>query len=113
MLTILIHLCIVAAAMILVSYVMPGIEVRNFGSAFGAAVVLGLVNALLRPILLFLTFPINLLTLGLFTFVINGILLKLVSELIEGLKVKDWLSAILGSALISLISLILRRILLW
>ena len=112
MLIILIKLCIVAVAMLAVSYLLNGVHVRSFGAAFIAAVILGLVNAFIKPILMFLSAPINWLTLGLFTFVINGILFKLVAELVDGLEVKGWLSAILGSALISIVSTIMARVLL-
>ncbi len=107
----LIHFCVVAVAMIIVSYLISGIQVKNFGSAFGAAIVLGLLNAFLRPILRFLTAPINWVTLGLFAFVINGILLKLAAEFIDGIKVKDWISAIIGSILITIVSVVIRMIL--
>ena len=112
MLIILIKWCIVAVAMLVVSYLLNGVRVRSFGAAFIAAIILGLVNALIRPILMFLSAPINWLTLGLFTFVINGVLFKLVAELVDGLEVKDWLSAIFGSALISIVSTIMTRLLL-
>ena len=113
MLTVVLHFIIVAVAMLLVAHFMKGIEVRDFGSALIAALLLGLVNAFIKPMLMFLTAPINWLTLGLFTFIINGVLLKLVAEFIEGLKVKDWISAIIGSILISLVSSIMHRILIW
>jgi putative membrane protein len=112
MLVWLIHFCIVAIAMIFVSYLIPGITVKNFGTAFIAALVLGVVNALIKPILLFITIPINILTLGLFTLVINGLLLKLVAELVDGFKIKGWLEAILGALLISIVSVVLRAVLL-
>ncbi|MBD3304944.1 phage holin family protein [candidate division KSB3 bacterium] len=112
MLILLIHLVIVAIAIIAASYIIPRIRVRNFATAFLTAVVLGLINLLIRPILMFLTLPINILTFGLFTFVINGLLLKLVAELIEGFTVEDWLSAILGSVLISVLTVIMQAILL-
>jgi len=112
MLALLIQFCLVAVAMLLVSYILPGIQVRNFGSAFGAAIVLGLINMFIRPILMFLTAPINWLTLGLFGLVINGILLKLVAEFIDGFKIDGWISAIVGAILISFISTIMVAILL-
>jgi putative membrane protein len=112
MLVWLIQFCIVAVAIILVSYLIPGIKVKNFGTAFIAAIVFGIVNALLRRLLLFLAFPINFLTFGLFTFVINGLLLKLTSTLVDGFKVKGWLDAILGALLIGIASGIMQAILL-
>lgn len=112
MLVWIIHFCIVAVAMILVSYIIPGITVKKFGSAFIAAIVLGLANLLIKPILMFIAAPINWLTFGLFAFVISGLLLKLVAELVEGFKVKGWLDAILGALLIGIVSGIMEKILL-
>ncbi len=112
MLVTIIHFCLVAVAMILVSYLIPGIKVKSFGSAFIAAIVLALANMLIRPILSFLTAPINWLTLGLFSLVISGIILKLVAELVAGFEVKGWLDAILGALLISITSGVLAAVLL-
>ena len=87
MLVWLIHFCIVAVAVILAAYIIPGIKVKSFGTAFIAALVLGLVNLIIKPILMFITAPINWLTFGLFAFVISGLLLKLVAELVDGFEV--------------------------
>jgi putative membrane protein len=95
---------------------MRGIDVDNFGSAFIAALALGLANLLIKPILSIIVAPINWLTFGIFAFlfaiVINGFLLKLVAEFIDGFRVKDWLSAIIGSIVISFISSVLHTVLL-
>ena len=112
MLTWIIHFCIVAVAVILAAYFIPGIKVKSFGTAFITALVLGLVNLLIKPILMFIAAPINWLTFGLFAFVISGLLLKLVAELVDGLEVKGWLDAILGALLISVASAIMHAILL-
>jgi putative membrane protein len=79
MVGILIRWFIVTAAIIAASYTIEGIRVSGFFSAFWAAAVLGILNAVLRPVLIVLTLPINILSLGLFTFVINAFLLKMVS----------------------------------
>jgi putative membrane protein len=76
-----------------------------------AAFLLGIVNTILRPILVFITFPITLLTLGLFLLVINGLMLWLVSVLVRGFHVSGFWSAVLGSILISIVSWILSRFL--
>jgi putative membrane protein len=94
-------------SIILTSYIVDGIIVRSFGSALFAALVLGILNALFRPILLLITLPINILTLGLFTFVINALLLKMVSGVVPGFYVHGFLSAVFGSLLISLVSWLL------
>ncbi|MGC8501175.1 MAG: phage holin family protein [Leptospirillia bacterium] len=86
----------------LVSRMVRGIEIRGFGTAIAVAVVLGLVNALLRPVLIFLTLPITILTLGLFFFVINALLFWLVSAVVPGFFIHGFLSALLGAFLVSL-----------
>ena len=98
---------ILTAAIIFASYFLDGIYVRSFFSAFLAAAALGILNALFRPILIILTLPINILSLGLFTFVINAMLLKMASGLISGFDVRGFWTAIFGSLIISLISWLL------
>ncbi|MCF8052803.1 MAG: phage holin family protein, partial [Desulfobacterales bacterium] len=86
------------------------IEASGFGSAFFAAAILGILNAFFRPILILLTLPINILTLGLFTFVINAIMLMMVSGVITGFTVRGFGPALLGSLLISLVSWLLTSL---
>lgn len=95
-----------AAALLLVAYLYPGVQVTSFGAALVAAVVLGLVNAVIRPILLVLTLPVTILTLGLFIFVINALLFWLVAELVGGFHVAGFGAALIGSILYSLITLV-------
>ena len=94
-------------AIIITSYLGVGIHVRGFFAAFFAAMVLGVLNALFRPVLLLITLPINILTLGLFTFVINAVLLLMVSGLVPGFHVHGFFAAIFGSLVISLVSWLL------
>ncbi|MBE9486631.1 MAG: phage holin family protein [Desulfuromonadales bacterium] len=98
---------ILSMAIMAAAYLFAGIHVSGFGSALFAALVLGILNALLRPILFILTLPINILTLGLFTFVINALLLMMTSGIIGGLVVDSFGSALLGSLIISLVSWLL------
>jgi len=98
---------ILTAAIMFASYVIEGIVVRGFFSALLAAAVLGILNAFFRPILIVLTLPINILSLGLFTFIINAVLLKMVSVVISGFEVYGFWSAVFGSLLISIVSWIL------
>jgi putative membrane protein len=102
---------ILTAAILVTSYVMQGIEVENFFSAFLAAAVLGILNVFFRPILLILTLPINILSLGLFTFVINALLLMMASGVISGFVVRGFWSAVFGSLLISVVSWVLNSLL--
>jgi putative membrane protein len=99
---------VVTAAIILASYLLDGIVIRDFFSAFFAAAALGILNALFRPILIILTLPINILTLGLFTFLINALMLKMASEIIPGFEVHGFWTAIFGSLIISVISWVLN-----
>ena len=95
-----------AAALMLVAYLYPGVTVTSFGAALLAALVLGLVNAIVRPLLVILTLPVTLLTLGLFLFVINALLFWLVAELVRGFTVSGFGAALIGSILYSLITLV-------
>jgi putative membrane protein len=101
-----------AATLMALPYVVPSIQVASVGAAFLAALVLGLINAVLRPILILLTLPVTLLTLGLFIFVINAALFQLVGTLIEGFAVGGFWSALLGSIVYSIISWVLSSLLL-
>jgi putative membrane protein len=95
-------------AIILTSYLLNGIHVDGFVAAFFAAAMLGILNALFRPIALLITLPINILTLGFFTFVINALMLKMASGVISGFDVEGFGSAILGALMISVISWLLN-----
>jgi len=93
-----------AAVLLLLSYLLPGVEVDGFLAALAMALVLGLVNAVLRPLLVLLTLPITLLTLGLFVLVINGLLFALAAYLVPGFHVSGLLTGIAGALLYSLFS---------
>jgi len=101
---------VLTGSIIVTSYLMDGIHVSGPFSAFFAAAILGILNAFLRPILLLVTLPINILTLGLFTFVLNAMLLMMVSGVIPGFGVSGFWSAVLGSLLISLVSWLLTSL---
>jgi len=100
----LIRWLILSVAIIIAAYLLPGIAVASFWSALFAALVLGFLNAFFRPILLILTLPINVFTIGLFTFVINAFLLQMTSGVIGGFAVRGFGWALLGSIVISIIS---------
>lgn len=95
-------------SIMITSYLIDGIVVTGFFAAFFAAAVLGILNALFRPILIIITLPINILTLGLFTFIINALLLKLASGLVPGFYVHGFWAAVFGSLIISLVSWLLN-----
>lgn len=104
---ILVRWLLLAIAIFFAAYMIDGIRVTSFMSAVMAAAVLGVLNAFFRPILLILTLPLNILTLGLFTFVINAILLMMASGVISGFSVNGFGTAILGALLISIVSWLL------
>ena len=91
-------------ALVIAGEVVQGVRIQSILGGAIAAAVLAIVNAVLRPVVIFLTLPINLLTLGLFTFIINAGMLKLVSELVPGLVVESFRAAFFGALLISIIS---------
>ena len=93
-----------ALALIAVAYLMPSINVSSFTSALVAALVLGLVNAIIRPLLVLLTLPVTVITLGLFILVINALLFWLVGTLLDGFRVHGFWGAFVGSILFSIVS---------
>jgi putative membrane protein len=95
-----------AAALLLVAYMYPGVHVTDFWSALIAAIILGLVNAVIRPLLVILTLPATILTLGLFIFVINALLFWFVAEIVRGFAVDGFMAALIGSILYSVITLV-------
>jgi len=95
-----------ALALMLVAYFYSGVQVSGISAALIAALVLGLVNALIRPVLILLTLPVTLLTLGLFIFVINALMFWLVAEMVPGFKVSGFLAALLGSLMFSVITMV-------
>ena len=99
---------VLTVAVVIASYLISGIEVSSFFSAFFAAAILGVLNTFFRPILLILTLPINIITLGLFTFVINAFLLKMVSGVISGFQVHGFWSAVFGALVISVVNWLLN-----
>jgi putative membrane protein len=97
-------------SLIAVAYLLPGVNVASFGTALVAALVLGLVNTLIRPLLVLLTLPVTLLTLGLFIFVINGLLFWAVGSFVEGFHVGGFWSGVFGAIVYSIISWLLSAL---
>jgi putative membrane protein len=98
-----------ALALYVMAQLMPGIEIRGFGTALIATIVIGLADVILGPILRFLTLPLTFLTLGLFLFVIKGFLLKVAAMFTPGFRVNGCLPAILGAVVLSILSWLLQR----
>ena len=97
-----------AAALLLVAYLYSGVEVRSFSAALIAAFVIGLFNAVLRPVLVVLTLPITLITVGLFLFVINALMFWAASGVLDGFHVRGFGAALLGSLMYSALGLVIE-----
>lgn len=109
----LIHWLLKALSLLIVAQILPGIRVDGFGSAFIAAIVIGLVSAVLGLVLKILLLPFILLTLGIVYFLINGLMLKLASEIVPGFRVDGCLTAVLGSILLTLVDYLLNSLVGW
>jgi putative membrane protein len=104
---ILVRWLLLAAALLLVAHLYPGVVVQSFGAAMIAALVLGLFNAVLRPLLVLLTLPVTLLTLGLFLFVINALMFYFAASVIDGFSVRGFVAALIGSLIYSVCGLVI------
>jgi putative membrane protein len=98
---------LLAAALLLVAHLYPGVTVSSFGSAMIAAFVIGLFNTLLRPLLVILTLPVTLLTLGLFLFVINALMFYFAAQVLDGFGVNGFVAALIGSLIYTLCGVII------
>ena len=97
-------------AVLAASYVIPGIVLSDFGAGIIAALLLGLVNAVLRPLLVILTLPLTILTFGLFLLVVNALLLSLVAYFVDGFFVTNFWAALIGTIFISIVSGIINSL---
>ena len=98
---------LLAAALLLVAYLYPGVSVTSFGTALIAALVLGLLNTIVRPLLVLLTLPVTVLTLGLFLFVINALMFWAAASLLAGFNVAGFAAALIGSLIYSLCGMVI------
>ncbi len=99
-----------AVALLVVAYLLPGITIASFGSALIAALVLGLLNTLVKPVLILLTLPITIVTLGIFLIVLNALLFWFAGSILKGFQVNGFWWAVIGALLFSLISGLLSAI---
>ena len=97
-----------AAALLFVAYVYGGVQVQSFGSALIAAFVIGLFNAVLRPVLVILTLPVTVVTVGLFLFVINALMFWAAAGVLDGFHVNGFMAALLGSIIYSALGLVIE-----
>lgn len=106
----LIRVLVNTAAIILTAWLVPGIVVRSFAAALVAGLALGVINAIVRPVLVVLTFPLTLVTLGLFLLVLNALCFWLASQVVPGFAVGGFVPAFLGALIVSAVSWILTRL---
>jgi putative membrane protein len=106
----LVHLVVTALLLLLVSHFVTGVHVRNLPAALLAALVLGIVNFLVRPILILITLPVTILTLGLFLIVINALMLELTSMLVSGFVVQNFVSALIAAVLLGVFNLVVSAL---
>jgi putative membrane protein len=97
-----------AAALLLVAYIYSGVEVRTFGAAMIAALVIGLLNTIVRPILVVLTLPVTVVTLGLFLFVINALMFWAAASVLDGFHVQGFIAALIGSLLYTVLGVVIE-----
>ncbi len=103
-------LVISAVILLIISRVVTGFELDGFGPALIAALIIGIVNAIVRPVLAFLTLPLIIVTLGLFLFVLNALMLKLTSALVPGFRIRGFMPAVWGAILLAIANLLIDRI---
>lgn len=105
------HWLVSGLALIITSKLISGFRIDGFGTALWGAVIIGIANVIIWPILIVLTLPINIITFGLFTFVVNGAVLKICASLLPGFTIDGWWTAILGALVLSLINTALHFLL--
>lgn len=108
---IILRIFVVALALMLATYVVPGVAVSSIYSALGVAIVLGVLNIFVRPLLVLFTLPISILTFGLFVFCINAVLFWAAGGLVSGFEVSGFLPALVGSLFVSVVSAVAQKIL--
>lgn len=106
----LLNLLISIIAVFVTAYLLPGVTVDNFWTVVAVAVVLGIANAIVKPILVFLTFPITLVTFGLFIFIINALMILGVAWLVPGFEIDSFWTALIFSVVLSLVTWFLRKL---
>lgn len=106
----LISLLLNALALIITAYIVPGIKVDAFTSALFAAIVLAVINTFIKPVLVLLTLPLTVITLGLFIFIVNAIVLRMTTLFVPGFVVDGWMPAIFGAIVLSIASTVLSTL---
>jgi putative membrane protein len=104
------YLLVNSIAIMVASYILPGVKVDAITTVLMVAIVLGVINTFIKPIILLLTLPLTLVTLGLFTFIINALLVLLTSKIVHGFSVQNFLWALLFSLVVSVVSAFLSHL---
>jgi putative membrane protein len=110
MIAFLLHVVLTAGALLVVAHLVGGVHVSGFGAAVIGALALGVVNAIVRPVMVLLTLPLTILTLGLFLFVVNALMLWLTAALVPGMQIGGFGAALLGSLLLTVLNLVIGRL---
>jgi putative membrane protein len=110
MINALVRWLLMSLSLLIVSYIVPGFYVRSLGAALVAAIVFGFLNATLGLILKIITFPLTVLTLGIFWFIINAIILEITSALVPGFFIRSFFSALFGAVVLMLVNMLLRAL---
>ena len=108
--SLILHLVLTAIAILVVAQVVGGVQVSGFGAALIGALILGFVNAFVRPVMILLTLPLTIVTLGLFLFVLNAFMLWLVAALVPGFQISGFGAALLGSLLLTVLNILIDRL---
>lgn len=108
---IIVALILNALALMITAYIVPGFSVANFTTALLAGIVLGVVNTFIKPVLSYITKPINTVTLGLFAFVVNAVVLFIVQYFVPGFQLSGWTAAILGAIVLAIVATVLSSLL--
>jgi putative membrane protein len=108
MIKLLVKWLLLASALLFVAYIYSGVEVRSFGAAMLAALVIGLLNTFVRPILVVLTLPVTVLTVGLFLFIINALMFWAAASMLDGFHVRSFGAALLGSLIYSVLGIVIE-----
>jgi len=106
----LMNLIVNALAFYVTAYIVPGVRIENFESLAVVAIVWGVLSVILKPILVLLTLPVNIMTLGLFTFVINAFMIMIMAGLVRGFKVDNFSSALLAAVVLALLNVVLGKL---
>src|SRR4051812_47657077 len=105
-----ISLLLNSVALVITAYIVPGFHVSDFKTAIFSAIILAIINTFIKPLLVFLTFPLTIITLGLFIFVVNAVVLYLAALVVPGLRIEGFLPAILAAIVLSVVSTILTTL---